>query len=411
MLITCPECELMISDKALSCPHCGYPLKPSVKRQYNKSHRRLPNGFGQITEIRGRNLRKPFRAMVTVGKNSKGRPICRILKPEGYFESYNAAYTALVEYNRNPYDLSDDITVLQLYERWSEPYFEGLKSESSKRTITSAWSYCRSVYDMRAKDLRARHIKGCMENGEIERKGKKYNPTPGVQSRIKSLFNLMLDYAVEYEIVDKNYARTFEISDNITNEIEKSRKGHMSFRDWEMEILWNNKNVPYVDIILIQCYMGWRPQELGLIKLEDVNLVENIIKGGMKTEAGTGRIVPIHSCIRDFIQKYYKQAIKLDSEYLFNCTDSATHKESIKLTYDRYAYRFNKIRDLLELNPEHRAHDPRKHFATMSKKYNLDEYAIKYIMGHEISDITEKIYTDRDIQWLKDEIAKIKGNV
>lgn len=25
-LIDCPECEKRISDKAASCPHCGYPL-------------------------------------------------------------------------------------------------------------------------------------------------------------------------------------------------------------------------------------------------------------------------------------------------------------------------------------------------------------------------------------------------
>ena len=29
---------------------------------------RLPNGFGQISKITGQRLRKPYRAMVTVGK-------------------------------------------------------------------------------------------------------------------------------------------------------------------------------------------------------------------------------------------------------------------------------------------------------------------------------------------------------
>lgn len=64
MLIQCPECDLQVSDKANTCPHCGYPLKPDAKpkssRKPNK-RRRLPNGFGQISEIKGRNLRNPFR--------------------------------------------------------------------------------------------------------------------------------------------------------------------------------------------------------------------------------------------------------------------------------------------------------------------------------------------------------------
>lgn len=62
----------------------------------------------------------------------------------------------------------------------------------------------------------------------------------------------------------------------------------------------------------------------------------------------------------------------------------------------------------LGLNPEHRSHDGRKQFITIAKKYKVDEYAIKYIVGHEINDITEKVYTERDVDWLKEEIEKIK---
>ena len=100
MLIKCPECELQVSDKAFSCPHCGYPISSRLYKSYKVTkHRRLPNGFGQITEIKNRNLRKPFRAMVTTGYNTKtGKPICKLLKPESYFATYNEAYTALVEY-------------------------------------------------------------------------------------------------------------------------------------------------------------------------------------------------------------------------------------------------------------------------------------------------------------------------
>lgn len=71
MLILCPECELEVSDKAISCPHCGYPLKSKSSLPPKKKHMRLPNGFGQISEVRGRNLRKPFRAMVTAGRTDE----------------------------------------------------------------------------------------------------------------------------------------------------------------------------------------------------------------------------------------------------------------------------------------------------------------------------------------------------
>ena len=78
------------------------------------------------------------------------------------------------------------------------------------------------------------------------------------------------------------------------------------------------------------------------------------------------------------------------------------------MTYDKYQQRLYKIRDMLKLNPEHKAHDGRMHFATQAKKYGLDEYAIKYIVGHSINDTTEKVYTQREIEWLKAEIEKIK---
>lgn len=140
MLIPCPECELQISDKAMFCPHCGYQTSQTTHRERKRQRKRnrLPNGFGQISEIKNRRLRKPFRAMVTVGKTSTGRPICKPLKPDAYFETYNDAYAALVEYNKNPYDLNPAITVKELYDRWSSEYFETLKSVSSQRTITSA---------------------------------------------------------------------------------------------------------------------------------------------------------------------------------------------------------------------------------------------------------------------------------
>ena len=76
---------------------------------------RLPNGFGQISEIKNKNLRNRFRVMVTVGKTETGKPIAKLLKPVSYFPTYNEAYAALIEYNKNPYDLDKTITMKELY--------------------------------------------------------------------------------------------------------------------------------------------------------------------------------------------------------------------------------------------------------------------------------------------------------
>lgn len=411
MLTQCPECELQVSDKANACPHCGYPMKPNIKRKpraKSNKRRRLPNGFGQISEIKNRNLRNPFRAMVTVGKDSEGRPICKPLKPESYFATYNDAYAALVEYNKNPYDLEPAITVKELYDKWSEEYFKTLKADGSIRAVTSAWAYCSAVYSMRVMDVRARHVKGCMEEGVATVRGKEQHPSASMKNKIKSLFNLMLDYALEYELVDRNYSRTFNLTEETIKEIQTVKKEHIPFTDEEMALLWTHvDDKRFVDAMLIQCYSGWRPQELGLLELADIDLENGTFKGGMKTEAGMDRVVPIHSKIRYLVERKYQEAVALGSMYLFNCTDGRSGKPTM-MSYQRYQKGFAMVRDELKLNPEHRPHDGRKHFVTMAKKAGVDEYAIKYMVGHKISDITEKIYTQREFEWLKEEIEKIK---
>ena len=412
MLIQCPECELSISDKALACPHCGFPMSKNIKQtrsriKHNK-RRRLPNGFGQISEIKGRNLRKPFRAMVVVGKEDDGRPIRKMLKPEAYFTTYNEAYAALVEYNKNPYSLDADITVRELYERWTKEYFKTLKSDSSRGGIKAAWAYCTVVYPIKASELRTYHIKGCIEEGFVVAQGKKKHTTANVKCRIKSLFNLMLDYALEYEIVDRNYSRTFELSDELIAEVKTTKKEHIPFTDAEIDLLWAHLgSFEGIDAILVQCYSGWRPQELGLIRLENVDFEKGIIVGGMKSEAGTERVVPIHPRVEELIRHRYEEAQKLHSEYLFNYIDQKK-PDDIRFTYYRYTKCFNTIVRCLDLNPDHRPHDGRKHFVTKAKEALLDEYAIKYIVGHSITDITEKVYTQRNTDWLKHEMIKIK---
>ena len=349
-----------------------------------RRRRRLPNGFGQITEIKNRNLRNPFRAMVTVGKDSNGKPICKLLEPKAYFRTYNDAYAALLEYNQNPYDVEKDITVQELYDRWAPEYLKPL-SISSVRMFKATWAYCEPLYDMKVADVRARHIKGCMDAENVP---------DSLRSRIKSVFNLLLDYALEYEIVDRNYSRSFNMT--VKPKDEEVKLPHIPFSDEEMNILWRNVyDLEFVDVILIQCYSGWRPQEMCLLTLDNINLEEGSFVGGIKTEAGINRAIPIHSRIRHLVERKYKET---NSNYLLGK----------KFTYGQYRYRFDRVVKKLNLNPAHRPHDPRMHFITTAKRYKVDEYAIKYMVGHAIDDLTEKVYTKRDMSWLKEEIENIK---
>lgn len=374
---------------------------------------KLPNGYGSVTKLSG-NRRKPYLARVTLGWTidpSSGKSIQNRV-PIGTFKTKKEALQALAEYGANPYDIqNNNLTVSDLYQKWTDAYFPTLESESSSRTIIAAWRYCHAIYSMRVKDLRARHIKGIMEDGYVipshgKDAGQKVYASPGTKARIKSMFNLMLDYALEYELVDKNYARTFDLSNDIIKEKEAATRGHIVFTSAEMKTLWDNvDSLRFVDWILIQCYMGWRPQELAKLKIENVHLDEQYITGGMKTDAGKDRSVPIHPRIKKLVEKNYNQAVELGSQYLFN--DPLAVKGGMTITYDKYAGRFAKIMDALKFRDDHRPHDPRKTFITMAKKADVDEYVIKRLIGHRITDITEGTYTERDIEWLRTELLKM----
>ena len=351
-----------------------------TKRSYRK-YRRLPNGFGQISKVKG-NLRNPYRAMVTVGKSPTGKPICKLLKPKAYFKTYNEAYQALMKYHEDPFDLNSNITCKELFERWSEQH----SSLSSMKNYNTAWKYCSDLYDMEVCAVRAKHIKNCMFNGTIElSNGNVQMPSVTAQSNIKLLWGMMLDYAVEHDIISHNYARDFKMPKEILAKKKKIYKGHKILDDKAMAFLIKNIDNIYAEMAIVQCYMGWRPDELCQIKTSDVDLENMTIVGGSKTKAGKNRIVPIHPSLENIIAKRYNPS----NEKLYD------------VYYEKYRINFK------ELLPDNKLHDCRKTFVTMAKKSGMDEYAIKRIVGHTIEDLTEAVYTERDIEWLKEEMSKI----
>lgn len=406
MLTKCPECELPVSDKALACPHCGYPIKDSIKKRARKKpnkRRRLPNGFGQISELKGQNLRKPFRAMVTIGKTNEGKPICKLLQPEAYFETYNEAYQALMEYNKNPHFMTNSITIGELYDRWYKRDIETASHAVISLTKT-AWRYCQSVINIKVIELRPYHIRYCMEEATVVVDGVTKTASSQVKSRIKTIFNKMLDYAVEFEIVDKNYSRMFAPTKTKQEDTENIN-AHIPYIDEEIQKLWENIGDPIVDALLVQCYSGMRPTEVCIIETSNVNINDRIIIGGIKTKAGKNRHIPIHHRILPIIEKHYNDANTAGSKYLFFFELGGKLRS---FNYPWYRLHFKNIIKELNLNQNHKAHDGRMHFITQAKKYQIDEYALKRIVGHTISDITESVYTKRNDEWLVQEIEKIK---
>ena len=60
-----------------------------------------------------------------------------------------------------------------------------------------------------------------------------------------------------------------------------------------------------------------------------------------------------------------------------------------------------------EYNFHHTPYDCRHTFSTRMKQAGANEYIQKRIMGHVISDLTESVYTHRNIKELVQEVNKM----
>lgn len=370
---------------------------------------------GEGSIIYDKRRKKPYRARITIGweENEETGKSKQIFKDVGSYKTKGEASRALAEYLKNPYDLSNkDITFKQLYERW---YADFMTEDhiSHKYRIKSAYKYCSAIYNKKVREITIIDMKDCIYKGTViptrgKNKGEIQFASPSTKESIKFLFNHIFGYAAEARIVERNYARDFTLDKKVEKEKQLNHKEKIPFSEEEIEKLWKSiEFVPFADMIIYACYSGWRPGEIIKLKVQDVDLENGYIRGGIKTTAGKNRIVPIHPLVRPIVEKYYNEAVKAGSEYLFN---DVNKKRGIGLSKDQYLTRFNNVMAQLNFRKEITPHYTRHTFITRAKSrsVNMNEYILKLIVGHNIGDLTEHVYTHREIEDLKEEMKKIK---
>ena len=372
-------------------------------------------GEGSVTYDR---RRKRYRARVTIGweTNEETGRTKQIVKTLGSnYKTKGEATSALAEYLKNPYDLNNkDITFEQLYKKWFDEYIDTDEHESIKYRVKAAYRYCSLIYKKRFREITIIDMKDCIYKGTAtcvrgKYKGQQRLASPQSKETIKYLFNHIYDYALEARIVERNYAREFTLDKKVFQEKEKNYKSEVPFSKEEIDKLWKSiEFVPFADMIVYACYSGWRPTELIKLKIKDVDLKNGFVKGGMKTSAGKNRLVPIHPLVSSIVEKYYKEAKSVGSDYLFN---DVNNKFGIGLSYDQYLSRFNKVMNALHFRTEITPHYTRHTFITKAKsrEVNMNEYVLKIIVGHDVGDLTEHVYTHRELNDLKEEMCKIKS--
>lgn len=292
----------------------------------------------------------------------------------------------LMEYNKNPYDIdAAKTTFSELFEKWSSEKFSTI-SESNIKGYNASYNTCLSLHDRVFKELKLADLQGVIDNC-----GKNY-PT---LRKIKVLLNQMYEYAMKYEICNKDYSQYVDIikfKDKNPNKTSRT-----PFSKDEINALWIQKTNIYAQIVLMLIYSGVRVSELLDLKRENVNIEEHYFKVvESKTDNGI-RVVPIHKRTYSFFKKWYED----NNEYLLHTTDGK--KFSYRNYYDSY---WTPIMELIKC--KHKPHDTRHTCISMMTEKEVSPTLIKKIVGHSgAMSLTEKVYTHVNVKELLEAINRI----
>lgn len=336
---------------------------------------RLPNGFGTVYKLSGKR-RRPWITRVTTGWDDNGKQLYQTL---GYFKSRQEGIEALTEYSKNPYSIeATKLTFADVYERWSKRKFETI-SHSNVNGYKAAFETSKKLHNIPFTEIKTDHMQDVVDTC-----GKGY----GTLRKIKVLYGQLYKYAMERDIVSKDYSSFVDIS------AKSDERGKIlsraPFTNNEIAILWDNVGrMDFIDTVLILIYTGMRVGELLLIKNNDVNLEQRVMYGGLKTESGKDRAIPINIKILPFIEERFSK----ENEFLI------INYEGRKMSYfNYYNEKWKKIME--QLGFEHKPHDARHTFASLMDNAGANKVSIKRIMGHSSNDITDKVYTHKDIEEL-----------
>lgn len=319
---------------------------------------RAENGFGSVIKLSG-NRRKPYTVRITTGwKDGK-----QVRKYLGFYKSQPEALLALAEYHKGEYDIDlSKLTLAEVYDKW----IKRIEPNVSKNVLNShnmARMRFERMGNIPIVKLKADHLQDWMDNIDL---------SPGSKKRLKSTMIQLWKYAIKNDIVNKNYAESIEIHEKV----EKSGK---VFTTEEIEQLWNDVDNPVAQWILILMYTGMRIGELLAMTTDTIYLDKHYMVGGLKSEAGTDRVIPLHDKILPLVEKQLGKAKHLMRD-----------EKGRKLNYAKALEQFKMY--MKEHKWEHLPHDTRKTAVSMMHSAGIPIEVIRVIVGHSGKGVTERVY-------------------
>lgn len=332
------------------------------------------NGFGSIIKLSGKR-RKPYAVRITSGwKDGK-----QVRKYLGYYKSEAEALLALADYHKNGYDVDlSKLTLGEVYDRW----IKRIESKTTQNVLNShnmAKIRFGKMADVPIINIKADQLQDWMDSIELK---------PSSKIRLKSTMNQVFNYAIKNGIITTNYVKFIEIDEKI----EKTGK---IFTDEEIQTLWDNVNDPTCRWILILIYTGMRIGELLLMTSSTMFLSSSYMVGGLKTEAGKDRVIPIHDAILPLVKEQLGRA-----KFLMR------NSHGNKLTYQTALRHFDSAME--KFGWEHKPHDTRKTAVSLMHGAGIPMETVRIIVGHSGKGVTEQVYLYKTPSELVEAVNQIK---
>lgn len=339
---------------------------------------RKPNGYGCIKRLSG-NRRRPF--VFVISENSKQRPV-------EYFTNQIDAEIFQADYNKTHSHHSlpgHQITLEELYHRWLPAHTSNTSpSQSALDSYSNSFKHLVSLHYEPFQQLKYEDYQKIIDS--MRKSGLSYSSL----KKVRSLISLLEKYAVKIDLISRCYAPLLSIGKN------RPIRPHRPFSRQKINRLWSHCNAPGVDTVLILLYTGMRVSEMLHLKKSDVNLRHGYIRITKNKTVSGIRTIPIHHRIAPLVAKRMQSS----GDYLI--TNAGKPYD-----YSRYCQLWCPVMRLINATG-HTTHDCRHTVATLLDNAGANETAKRRILGHAGGDVTERVYTHKNIRQLRKCIELLK---
>lgn len=342
---------------------------------------RLPNGFGSVYFL-GRKRRRPWIARVTTDWEIVDGKLKQKYKTIGYFVEKSEALDALISARISPVPEKINITLGELYEEWSKAKYEYISKQTAD-CYKAGWKRLLRFKNVKFSELRSSHIQSVIDSCHKE------GMSRSSLEKIKIVGTMLYGYAMQNDIVNKNYAEFVSLPKTVKQEKER-------FSTIEIQKIENSLGLPWIDSILVLIYTGFRINEMLNLTMFNVDLDGMVIRGGLKTDAGKDREIPIHPKIYPII----KAMKEVQGERLVSLNGIHINDKYYR---EKLYYPALKAIGVRELNP----HCCRHTFASMLSDKGADPKLIQKLLGHAKYQFTEDTYVHKDTAALRTAINLI----